>query len=43
MVEIIKWEKEVEDVKLMPPLVWAYVGDCVYELFIRMQLVNTTK
>ena len=43
MVEIIKREKEVEEVKLMPPLVWAYVGDCVYELFIRMQLVNTTK
>ena len=35
--------KEIEEVKLMPPLVWAYVGDCVYELFIRMQLVNTTK
>ena len=43
MEEIIKREKEIEDVRLMPPLVWAYVGDCVYELFIRMQLVNTTK
>ena len=43
MIEIIKREKEIEEVKLMPPLVWAYVGDCVYELFIRMQLVNTTK
>ena len=43
MEEIIKREKEVEEVKLMPPLVWAYIGDCVYELFIRMQLVNTTK
>lgn len=43
MEEIIKREKEIEDVRLMPPLVWAYVGDCVYELFVRMQLINTTK
>lgn len=43
MENIINREKEVGEVKLMPPLVWAYVGDCVYELFIRMQLVNTTK
>lgn len=43
MENIIDREKEVEEVKLMPPLVWAYVGDCVYELFIRMQLVNKTK
>lgn len=43
MNEIIPREKEIEEVKLMPPLVWAYIGDCVYELFIRMQLVNTTK
>jgi len=43
MENIINREKKVEEVKLMPPLVWAYVGDCIYELFIRMQLVNTTK
>lgn len=43
MTEIIRREKEIEEVKLMPPLVWAYVGDCVYELFIRIKLVNTTK
>ena len=43
MQEIIPREKKIEEVKLMSPLVWAYVGDCVYELFIRMQLVNTTK
>ena len=43
MTEIIRRKKEIEEVKLMPPLVWAYVGDCVYELFIRMKLVNTTK
>lgn len=43
MEEVIERKKKIEEVKLMPPLVWAYVGDCVYELFIRMQLVNTTK
>ena len=28
---------------MMPPLTWAYVGDCVYELYIRTKLVNETK
>ena len=27
----------------MSPLTWAYVGDCVYELYIRTKLVNTTR
>ena len=27
----------------MPPLVWAYVGDCVYELYVREELINKTK
>lgn len=43
MTEIIKREKQLEEIKLMPPLVWAYIGDCVYELFIRTKLVNATK
>ena len=42
MDEFIKLEKTPEEVKLMSPLIWAYVGDCVYELFIRTHLVNTT-
>ena len=33
-------EKKVNE---MPPLTWAYIGDAVYELFIRENLVNTTK
>lgn len=32
-----------EDVELLSPLTWAYVGDAVYELYIRKHLVNTTK
>ena len=43
MDEIFKPIKNEEDVNLMNPLVWAYVGDCVYELYIRTHLVNTTK
>ena len=35
--------KNENEVNLMSPLVWAYVGDSVYELFIRTHLVETTK
>lgn len=35
--------KNETEVNLMPPLVWAYVGDSVYEVFIRTHLVETTK
>ena len=38
----IKREKDLLDVKMLSPLVWAYVGDSVYELFIRTNLVNTS-
>lgn len=36
---IIKNEKEIN---MMSPLTWAYVGDSVYEMYIRTYLVNTT-
>lgn len=36
-------KKEKEEVNLMSPLVWAYVGDAVYELYIRTYLTSTTK
>lgn len=32
--------KTEQEVNLMAPLNWAYVGDCVYELYIRTQLIN---
>ena len=38
--EIIERNKPIEEVKMLSPLVWAYVGDAVYELFIRNKLVN---
>ena len=43
MREIIQREKDVAEVNTMSPLTWAYVGDGVFELFIRTHLVNTTR
>ena len=43
MLELINREKNETDVNTMSPLTWAYIGDSVYELFIRMNLVNRTK
>lgn len=43
MEEFIELKRDITEVKLMPPLTWAYIGDCVYELYIRTKLVNETK
>ena len=43
MEDYIELKKDKSEVDLMPPLTWAYVGDCVYELYIRTKLVNETK
>lgn len=40
--EFIDREKDIQDVKMLSPLVWAYVGDSVYELFIRTMLINNS-
>lgn len=34
--------RKVEEIKQLSPLTWAYVGDAVYELYIRTHLINTT-
>lgn len=36
-------DEEVKRVKLLSPLTWAYVGDAVYEQYIRSYLVTTTQ
>lgn len=37
-------DEEIEKrINELSPLTWAYVGDAVYELYIRENLVNTTK
>ena len=43
MLELVDRPKNEAEVNTMSPLTWAYIGDSVYELFIRMSLVNTTK
>ena len=43
MNDYIELKKDEQEVNMMPPLTWAYVGDCVYELYIRTDLVNKTK
>lgn len=39
----IERKKEEIDINLLSPLTWAYVGDAVYELYIRTTLINRTK
>ena len=43
MDEWIKITKNEEEINLLSPLTWAYVGDSVYELYIRTKLINETK
>ena len=40
--DIFNREREENGVNMMSPLVWAYIGDAVYELFIRTYLVNNS-
>lgn len=42
MEEWIHLDRTEEEINLLSPLTWAYVGDCVYELYIRTNLVNKT-
>ncbi len=35
-------DKNETNINQMSPLTWAYIGDGVYELYIRKHLVNTT-
>lgn len=41
--EIIDRQKDETEVNLLSPLTWAYIGDAIYELYIRTNLVNKTK
>ena len=41
--EIIDREKNEMDVNMLSPLAWAYVGDAIYELYVRTNLVNNSK
>ena len=41
--DLIDREKNEVDVNMLSPLTWAYVGDAIYELYVRTNLVNNTK
>ena len=41
--DFIKIEVDTKDVMLMAPLNLAYIGDAVYDLFIRNKLINNTE
>ena len=43
MIELIERKRNVAEVNTLSPLTWAYVGDAVYELYIRTNLINKTK
>ena len=42
MENIIEPKRTEEEVNFLNPVVWAYIGDSVYELFIRTNLVNNS-
>ena len=42
MEELINITRTKDEVNLMSPLTWAYIGDCVYEIYIRTKLINET-
>ena len=43
MEELIKRNRDKTEVNMMSPLTWAYVGDAVFELYVRNHLVNQMK
>ena len=43
MEDLIERAKSPEEINMLSPLTWAFVGDCIYELYIRTDLVNKTK
>ena len=40
--DLFERKKEIQEAKMLSPLVWAYVGDSVFELYVRTHLVNTS-
>lgn len=42
MDKLIESKRDEIEVNMMNPLVWAYVGDCLYELYVRNYLINSS-
>ena len=43
MNDIIDIEKDESEINQLSPLTWAYIGDCIFELYVRTKLINETK
>ena len=43
MNELIEIKKDEFEINQLSPLTWAYVGDSIFELYIRTKLINETK
>ena len=41
--DLFNRNRSIEKINELSPLTWAYVGDAVYELYIRTYLTNTTQ
>ena len=42
MRDLIELNRDEEEINLLSPLTWAYIGDCIYELYVRTKLVETS-
>lgn len=43
MEDLIKIVKDETEINQLSPLTWAYVGDAIFELYVRTKLINETK
>lgn len=43
LIDFIERKKDIAEVNTLSPLTWAYVGDGVFELYVRTYLINTTR
>lgn len=43
MNKLINIEKDEQEINQLSPLTWAYIGDCVFELYVRTKFVNETR
>ena len=43
MSKLIEIKKDETEINQLSPLTWAYIGDCVFELYVRTKFVNETK
>ena len=42
MDKLIDIKRDEAEINQLSPLTWAYIGDCIFELYVRTKLVNNT-